>query len=399
MPKPPPTPQTEAPKLPETRPKLVADPGADKYKLVFATSYAGKFSYLEKEEKESDEARQSYNDNFIEQLNKAGARGYRLTAITGDLGLVRQGEVQYEYAWFETISNFYFAKNGFEEIYTRLSKQGFSVFDHLFLSRSCKDNENTASDSATQTLTEHCTYLDRFLLERVKGEDLPRQFRLAQHVPHWREWYGDAALTTQVNSYLASGFYPMHAFSRFEVLLQPVTGKGDFLPDKSEVQIVTGNIQKRVNELAQQGYRLALTHYEIAVMYRNRDTLKPVSYVWLQVMKKNFEQELVRLKERGAIYRMIYPDRNGDKYTLVFERPATDDGQRREYRVLKIELQGVENVAEKKVEVDLTPSSKETLKTLNSLVKEGFIVRDLSDSEKNYKTHVYKTNVLLERSL
>ena len=39
IPKPTPPPSAESPKHPEARPKFVADPDADKYKLVFPISY------------------------------------------------------------------------------------------------------------------------------------------------------------------------------------------------------------------------------------------------------------------------------------------------------------------------------------------------------------------------
>jgi thiazole synthase ThiGH ThiG subunit len=79
---------------------------------------------------------------------------------------------------------------------------------------------------------------------------------------------------------------------------------------------------------------------------------------------------------------------------LIFEQPSVDPGKRREYRVLKVEFQETENFADQKMDIDLTPSSKETIKTLNSLVKEGFVVRDLFVSD---DVLADKASVLLER--
>jgi len=59
------------------------------------------------------------------------------------------------------------------------------------------------------------------------------------------------------------------------------------------------------------------------------------------------------------------------------------------------ELQETENFADQKVDFDLAPSSKETIKTLNSLVKEGFVVRDLFISEDLVAN---KASILLERA-
>jgi hypothetical protein len=154
-------------------------------------------------------------------------------------------------------------------------------------------------------------------------------------------------------------------------------------------------VKKKVNELAQQGYRLASTHNCIAVMYRNRETTAPVSYIWLDAGKKSFEQDLTRLQESGAIYRMTY----GEDDTLIFEQPAAALSKRREYKVLKIQLQETKNFADQKVDIDLTPSAKETIKTLNSLVKEGFAVRDLFNPYPIAKTHNnIITSILLERT-
>jgi hypothetical protein len=96
---------------------------------------------------------------------------------------------------------------------------------------------------------------------------------------------------------------------------------------------------------------------------------------------------------------MSYTDRRDVKDQLVFEQGPIADGRRPEYRVLKLEFQVVEDLTlkgggEKQVRVDLTASSKETMKLLNSLAKERFVVRDLfvSDIVSN------KVSVLLERS-
>lgn len=416
VPKPTPTPSPELPKPPEAKPKFVVDPNGDRYKLLFSRGYEDKLLYKDppksrKEKKEREKEREkdadrrikAYWGSFIEQINQAGDQGYRIisTAGQGTLAIARLDEVRYEYALFDTGSNFFFAKGSFEEKYAELSKQGFSLVDHLSSSRSC-ESENTVYDEhgpVPQIFPPRCEYHDRFLVEREKGVDIPRQFRLVRHVPRWRALKGDATLTTQVNDYLAVGLYPTHALSKYEILLQPTTAKEKLLPDELEMQVFTGNMQKmrkKVNELAQQGYRLALTQYETAVMYRRRDVTTPVSYVWLDVLKKeSIETRLAHLQRQGAIYRMIYTNIFSAKPELVFEQPIVGGSQRHEYKVLEFELNEVENVAQKKVDVDLTPLSKESVKTLNSLVKEGFEIRGLLDLG---IARDYKIGVFLERS-
>jgi len=394
----------ESPTLFEARTKFVADPDADKYKLVFPTSYIEKIykdppmnkKERKKREREnyrwhslnSEDISSSYRNSFIEELNKAGDQGYRLIAFDYPfVGIVRQGNVQYEYAGFEVTSwdprgGF---KENFERGYAQLAGQGFSVVDHVYLRQNCD--------------YDRCDYDVLFLLEREKGVEIPRQYRLARHVSDWGLWGSGAELAKQINDYRALGFNPILAISRFDVLLQPATDKAEFSPVGTEVKVVTGfagNVKKKVNELARQGFSLALTQWRIAVMYRNRDTTAHVSYIWLDSSKKkSFEQELARLQESGAIYRMTY----GDEDVLIFEQPAADPSDRREYKVLKIQFQETENLADQRMDIDLTPSAKETINTLNSLVKEGFAVRDLFKSNPYTQTHdAHIVSVLLERT-
>src|SRR5262245_10847788 len=402
VPNPTPTPPIESPKQLEAKPKFVADPDADKYKLVFPISLS-KMIYKDppknRKEKKRREKEQDAEDistwcrnSLIEQLNKAGDQGYRLIALVYPLiGVVKLSNVQYEYTWFETSNGLPSITRGFDEKYAKLARRGFSVVDHLFVGGGCEGDAPINSDqygAVYSSTPPVCCYSDLFLLERESGVEKPLQSAVARHPPGLRGLGNEAALTRQINDNMALGFNPVLAISGCEVLLRPITDKGDFLPAGSEGKVVTGNVQKKVNELARQGYRLALTYFLIAVMYRHPDNTAPVSYIWLDSRKKkSFDQELARLQDGGAIYRMIYP--NGDVFerTLIFEQPASDNSKRREYKVLKIELQETENFADQRVDIDLAPSSKEKIKTLNSLVKEGFAVRDLfvSDTDLAYK--------------
>jgi len=415
VPKPAPVPAPDSPKQPEVKPEFVVDPNADKYKLVFPTGYEDNLLYKdppknggerkqrEKErEKDADRRMKAYRASFTEQLSQAGSQGYKIisTAGHGRLAIAKLDKVQYEYDLFDIGSNLFFAKDGFEEQYAELTNKGFLLIGHLSSSRSC-ENENTSygeHGAVPQIFPPSCEYSDRFLVGREKGHEAPRQFTLARHAPRWRALKSDTPLTAQINDYLAIGFHPTHAFSKYEILLQPATDRDKLSIEMTEAQVVTGNekkIRQKVNELAQQGYRLALTREEVAVMCRGSNTAPPLSYVWLFAPSKNFEQELARLQDKGAIFWMIHPDSDTNKFTLVFEQPTIGGGGRREYKVLGFELQETENVEQKRVNTDLTPASKENLKALNRLVKEGFEVRDLFDLSNASAT---KVGVLLERS-
>src|SRR5262249_13378941 len=113
---------------------------------------------------------------------------------------------------------------------------------------------------------------------------------------------------------------------------------------------------------------------------------------WLKVGDKRFEQKLAALQAGGAVYRTRY--RGGDwKYQLVFEQ---GEGQKREFRVLNFELQITKTPLrfQNQVTIDLAESSKATLRELNALARQGFIVRDLFITSDVWK----RVSVLLERT-
>ena len=342
----------------------------------------------------------------MERLNQAGAEGYQLISATGSypiFAIAKLDQIQHEYAWFETTSRFFFRKNDFEEKYAKLSKQGFSMADHLFIGKFCDSDPPVSYNehgAVFDDRPENCNDIDLYLVERLKNIESPKQYRVARHSPSWKARTSDASLTEQLNDYFAAGFSPTQAFSRFEILLQQVTDEEKLAVGKLEWQVVTspslGNdeLRKKVNEGAQQGYRLNLTQNGVAVLSRFRDSISPTTYVWLDVTKKTFLAELAQLQSKGAIYQMTYPLADGDEYVLIFELPVVNAGKLREYKTLKFELKTVENAAEKKMDINLTPSSKEAIKTLNSLANEGFEVRDLFVSDKVGTSTV---NVLFER--
>lgn len=400
---PPPRPTTPPTEVirPEAKLILTPDPNADKYKLVFALSSEGKRRYTSGEEDALNRAFHSHKVNFIEQLNRAGSLGYRLLSSISSVALVKQENIQYEYSWFLTTSRSFYAKQGFETEYATRVKQGFSLVEHLLLSRSCEIPPPTPHNELPEVRGDNCEYNDLFILERIKGSESPQKYRLAQHIPRWRELNGEATLTEQLNVDLSKAFYPTHAFTKYEVLSQPTADQELPAGERIELRVLTGDIQKKVNELAQQGYRLAVSNYEIAVVARRKGETRPASYIWLDATKKDFAKRLAQAQEQGAVYLTTYPDQHGEEKSLIFELSSVGNGTRREYKILKFEIQDTENVAEQKIYSDFTPASRETMKTLNQLGKEGFEARDLFISDKNIydkTTTIYKVSVLLERS-
>jgi hypothetical protein len=395
-------PQSEATNPAEAKPKFVPDPNADKYKLVFATDYQWKGHYTSAEEEAKTRAVNSYRANWKEQLNEAGAEGYRIISTANGIALARLDKRQYEYLLLYTSSGIFFSRRTFEAEYAIRVKQGFSLIDHLSLSRSCEISPPTPYNELPVFRGDNCEYNDLFILERIKGNESSQNYRLAQHIPRWRELNGEATLTEQLTEDLAKAFYPSHAFSKYEILSQPATEQELPAGEKVELRVLTGDLQKKVYELAQQGYRLAVSNYEIAVMVRRKGETRPTYYIWLDATKKDFAKRLAQLQEQGAVYLTTYPDQHGEEKHLIFELPSASKSTQREYKILKFEIQAQPvNSAEDKVIKDFTPVSKETLKTLNQLTQEGFDARDLfiSDNNNYGKTAtIYKVSLLLERS-
>lgn len=258
-------------------------------------------------------------------------------------------------------------------------KQGFRLVDHTLISSICETD--TLGDSPS--MIETCEINDLFLLEREKGVDYVPPYTLVAAVPKWRG-NPSVEMSAAISEKLAEGFYPTRVLSEFEIFLERTEKRDERLTKKPDLQVVRGanflgrdNLEKKVNELARQGYRLALSNRKIALMYRYADDKTPVTYIWLDTKKKSFEKDLAKIQESGAVYLTTYPNDQGTENKLIFEQSSARNGTRREYKVLKFEFEDIENVAENRVHTDLTPPSKEAMKMINRLVKEGYIIRDL----------------------
>ena len=378
IPKPTPTPETE-PAAKVEEPQFVPDPNAEKYRLVFATRYRGSFSYRSADELQM--IRRAAFDNFVGHLNHFGAQGYRvITSLKGDPAVVALGQQQFEYAWTETAARDAYLKSGFAGTYARLAKMGFRLAAHSLLYGYCEP-----------IYINRCDYRDFFLFERRKGVEAPREFKSVDTERGAARRKGaspEDVLTDAVRVNLAEGFYPAQFLSKSEIVLERESPAPALAESGTEVRVVRSNtfsgrdeLPKRVNELARQGFRLALADYEIAVMYRRPGATAQLGYVWLKSSSKDFEKELARLQESGAVFRASYPDSNGTRKTLIFEQGA-GDGARREYRVLRFEIQTRGNTAEQILAAQLAAASAETQKELNRLAAEGFVVLALFDADR-----------------
>ncbi len=371
-------------------PKSTSDIGAETpaYVLVFSPSYEGRIKW---KFGEYEQMVRSERTSFIKEINKFARQGYKaVSSLPGTpIAIVRPDEAEYEYSWFETTSPTHFVKSGLAAKLEDGKSERFRVVEHSLIGHSCEHlyQEDPA-------FGEKCAYKDLFLIEKELNSKRHFEQMVIGSSPGWGA-KPSIEMASEVDEKLADGFYPVSAISQFEILLERVKGEDDILKDKPDVQIVrsgwgTNNVQKRVNEFAKLGYRLAMTNHGIAVMYRNNETRSiPVSYVWMRADKRNFDKELAKLKAKGAVYQTTYPNEEGIRNTLIFEQNLDGKGKNAEFRILSFEFDRNEKETEGRVFIDLTPSSKEAVKKMNEWAKEGFVVRDLFDSG--------KVSVIMER--
>ncbi|HSE34399.1 MAG TPA: hypothetical protein VLA93_22690 [Pyrinomonadaceae bacterium] len=115
------------------------DSTTDRYRVIFPKVYKDPSSYPFKKAKDGApflEFKRVQLNNFLNELNDAGARGYRLVSAAHDgipIAIVTSAAVQYEYELVITrsiISSLLDRKDGFEES----SKRGFHLGNSLNVS-------------------------------------------------------------------------------------------------------------------------------------------------------------------------------------------------------------------------------------------------------------------------
>lgn len=398
------------------QPLTPSQPPAEKYKLIFPTGYDDNLLYnAPPKDKKEEKARTKARDKnyslirnakrvgFLHELNKAGSQNYRLLSATvnKDIAMTVLGEKQNEYLQYETngYSRFVNDRNSFDKWFSPLASQGYSLINFDYSGSLCEVN-------VEDDLRHDCKYRYRFILERQQSSTTPHQFKVLK---------GDGWLvinelrTDQIYQKMSNSLFPTHFFSGMEILLQTRTERDSDFTDKSRVLVATSTstsagilgipkfttLAQRVNSLSNEGYRIALAHEDIALMYRNSSDSKSVIYWWIDPHDADFEHRILRLQERGSIYRLRSLRTGVEESTLIFEQPTEPTAMQREYKILKLELEETENFAAKKVTIDLTPASKETMKKINQLAQEGYEVRELFID--NYSRN--GCSVLLERKL
>lgn len=373
---------------------------AGKYRIIFAPDYFGKLRFRYDETDQARSTRKSQSNKILDLLNAQGDKNYKLLSGVGnDFFLMKNDEAKFEYLWFETLGSYHFEKSGLRKKISESSGSGFRISYHNLLRASCDplDQNNLA-------LGEECEYLDFYFIEKEKDSTRKIEQALVALDPGWGTKPSEA-IESVVDERLSDGFFPVIVFSPFELLLE--RSRASDIDYRPEIGVVRsswgrGDALEKANELAKQGYRLALVSNRIAVLYRNRETENTrYSYVSMSADKKNLDTDIAALEKRGAIFRTIYPSAKGTQNTLLFEVNENQTASRSELKIVKLKFLSTEDSAEYKVVQHLIPESKTVLDQLRSLVKEGYEVRSLfntGQTKHKGKTFTFELGILLERT-
>jgi hypothetical protein len=368
--------QTTSP--PDRAKEKTATPGDGEYRLIFPTNSVGTAKTVNSED---DAVRASKFDSFVEQLSKAGAEGYRLTSFVYaqsglPVGVVRRGAARYEYTWlaYRDKYNWLEGAGGGKQMFASLSKRGFRLADHAHVELYCQPVIPENTSLGIEAMGTECAAVNLFLLEREVGVERPARFA----VLGWEEKPAVPA-TVEFKRKLSEGLFPKQIFSGYDIWFEEGSASDGRWGGDAEIELVWydpswwgSDTSRSVNKLAKRGYRVGLINWDTAVMYRTPGSAG-FNYYWVDAKKKDFEKQLARLQAKGAIYISTYEEEN----KLIFERRLSDDGRRREYRILKFELQFEEDAGGNRVRIDLGAQGQESLVALRDLVREGFAVRDL----------------------
>lgn len=353
--------------------------------------------------------------SFIEKLNELGKCGYRLDKLTkfplevnkkfNDLKLagVVKLDVQnkYEYDWFEAFTP--------GELTTRLNyraKKGFRLRDSIpsVLEACGRPSTRSASSDEIDKMIDavadllYTTFGKVFFLERKNNDSAELG---DSRVIIGRVGWGKSPtmeLQQSLEKTVKYGFSPVDMGfgkigNRYAVFLV-MTNNGS-LPDSAvknnpvyKVVKSEYGFEKKVNLLAKQGFKIQFYDtygaYGFVTMIKENQVSSPVSYQWVNVLEKNWQNKILKLSQQGAVYKTLgttattlYCDDFEGK--LVFETPLVDNGKKYEYKLLKMSDR-TSYAGNKQLPRPLMPSA-EALENFDKLLKEGFIIRDLFYAE------------------
>ena len=328
-------------------------------------------------------------DQFIAELNKAGAQGYRFSSAVFDwqssrgsyrspATLLKLDEGKYEYAFFEIRSAGFYGAGGFNEKYEALAKRGFHLVDRFWVAGGC---DFIDADNAAYGMRCDITYM--FLLEKLVGGPAV-EFHVAGDTSNMRGKPG-SQIAAEINEKLVQGFSPVSILSRSQVLLEKIAPGEQAEGEKPHVELVSASTG-RMNELGKLGYHVAFVFDERALMYRDSQSLPAGRYLFVTARNSDVQKKLDQLRNRGSVYRAMYRDDHWSGDKLLFEDPiAAGPKTQHEYKVIRLEFQ-------------TSPDGKtlragdETLAGFHALTAQGFVVRTLFRTNKGLTI-----GILLER--
>jgi hypothetical protein len=335
-------------------------------------------------------------EDFFERLNGAGKLGYKLENITllpanfnkiGDpaqlaaLLRLKKGNV-YEYSWLEpeAVSTF-----------SAESTVGFDVFENIPVSldsgysptsRSEKTGTEQVLDNLMSALS--ATYGSYFILERANAGKNQKDYELLTSKFGWGK-SPKKTLQSGIEKISGEGFRPTFMFpaklgiaSDISVLAVKETNDIKSVGAKPEYKLLRTeySFEKKVNRLAQQGFRLIYITVNIAqkfaLMSKNSESAATFSYKWIDTFQNPDLSEIAKLAEQGFAYHSVMWENELEK-KLIFEKKTGAD-EKYDYKTVKLTTWERQSG---KTESPLPPTSEEIKAEFERLLKEGYVVRDL----------------------
>jgi hypothetical protein len=338
--------------------------------------------------------------DFVRELDKLGACGYRLADVThipetkrrkslsgenedfgtfklaGIVKLSGGGEkYQYDFVRAEQVSDLADKLNEF-------AGNGFNLREIISFDGSIEREEY---DAGTEYKIPDKQFTLRqaknlILLERVAGNTNPVSeykvlkagFGFGKETTEKMQALLDEAVKQNyrpVRTFLSAGIGKDKIFDNYQAIILEKTGATEQSPIRFVRAMQRGSFKDRVNDLARNNFKIRFVTANDGMMTENAPPLAPLAYRWLDTAAKNFETELAKITAAGAKFvGATAGDYGFAESALVFEQSA-DYQNRYEYRTIKF--------ADAAAPLFKTAPAEKSLGLLNELNEQGFRLKKI----------------------
>lgn len=264
--------------------------------------------------------------NFMQALQEAGKRGFKLDKITampsseaysskgkakGTIlaGIVKfDGESRYDY-------NFFFAEgeDDPEQTLNNLSKNGWFFKDVISVYGGGDDTSLPIEDIFTNRLRKVPTFGNIYLLERsVDGKKSAPAYKLLKAGVRLGK-SPTQKMQTLLDEAVVAGFIPVASYFSFSFKnLFSVDSFAGVVVEKSddakgfEYKFVRGNrndgLREEIDAFSKQGFRIEKLNFNTGILVRETGSTAPVNYVWLETEEKTYVANLAAALAKNPVY-------------------------------------------------------------------------------------------------